>query len=74
MSDSRSFYTSNSLKLMSRIEDVVGGQRMFHEVYPDLQRQWEAAVSLAESDQDQTKPLMRFYNELCKLHDNLTMD
>jgi len=74
MVNSRSYYTSNALKLMSRFEDLSGGQKMFHELYPELQAQWEAAVSIAERDADHTKPLMRFYNELCRLHDSLTMD
>ena len=61
-----SYYTANGLKLMSRIEDAIGNGKMFHEMHPDLEQEfWTAA------DSRNARALMRIYNQLAKLTDEV---
>lgn len=57
---------------MSRIEDAHGGIKtgaMFHELYPELQTEWEIIDTAGE-----LKPIKQYYRKLCRIIDSLEMD
>lgn len=72
--DNRSYYVSNILRLMCVVEDHYGQTKMFHELYPEIESAWVEADKIACENVDHTRPLMRVYNQLCKLIDDLNMD
>lgn len=52
------------LRLMCQIKDNHGENKMFHELYPDLQVKWEES----NNEKNRTK-LIYLYNKMCKIVD-----
>ena len=65
---SLSYYCTEGVRLMGMIENYLNG-RMFHEVYPELEREhWNA------NDSRDLNALKVTYRKLCRLHDSVSMD